>query len=87
MSVTCWDLHILNNKLKIFRIGDRGLSLGCPLPLAVLGGEECGAADLSQIILDPQGVVLLFTKEYLSCHSLYHMHEISSISTALEWVL
>jgi hypothetical protein len=41
----------------------------------------------SQIILDPQGVVLLFIKEYPSCHSLYHMHEIGSISTALEWVL
>jgi hypothetical protein len=41
----------------------------------------------SQIILDLQGVVLLFTKECPSCHSLYHMYEISSISIALEWVL
>jgi hypothetical protein len=44
--VECWDLHIPNNKLKIFRIRDGGLSLGCPLPLAALGGEECGAAAL-----------------------------------------
>jgi hypothetical protein len=29
-----------------FQIGDEGLSLGCPLPLAALGGEECGAAAL-----------------------------------------
>jgi hypothetical protein len=29
---------------KKIRIGDGGLSLGCPLPVAALGGEECGAA-------------------------------------------
>jgi hypothetical protein len=28
-----------------------------------------------------------FAKEYLICHSLYHMYEIMSISIALEWVL
>jgi hypothetical protein len=27
-------------------MGDGGLSLGCPLPLAALGGEECGTAAL-----------------------------------------
>jgi hypothetical protein len=45
-SAACWDLHITNNKLKIFWIGDRGLSHGCPLPLAALEGEECGTAAL-----------------------------------------
>jgi hypothetical protein len=34
------------NKLKIFRIGDEGLSPYCLLPLAALGGEECGVAAL-----------------------------------------
>jgi hypothetical protein len=29
---------------------DGGLSLGCPLPQAALGGEECGAAALDSSI-------------------------------------
>jgi hypothetical protein len=31
---------------KIFRIGDEGLSPCYLLPLAALGGKECGATDL-----------------------------------------
>jgi hypothetical protein len=73
-------------------MGDRGLSLACPLPLVALRGEECGAAALKSSTGALKSFLiynggLLFTKECLSCHSLYHMYEISSISTALEWIL
>jgi hypothetical protein len=44
--MACWDLHIPKSKLKIFRIGDGGLSPCCLLTLAALGGEDRRAAAL-----------------------------------------